>query len=66
LAGSGDGSGLETQAGDAKLAPGAHLRRGDFEIGDILELPFGDGTFDVTLSTYDVCPLTDPHDHTHV
>jgi demethylmenaquinone methyltransferase/2-methoxy-6-polyprenyl-1,4-benzoquinol methylase len=29
-------------------------------LGDMLRLPFPDGAFDVVLSTYSTCPLTDP------
>jgi len=32
----------------------------EFKSGDILELPFEDGSFDVVLSTYSTCPLHDP------
>ena len=31
-----------------------------FRTGDILALPFADGTFDVVLSTYSMCPLYEP------
>ncbi len=31
-----------------------------FEVGDIFELPFDAGSFDVVLSTYSMCPLRDP------
>jgi len=31
-----------------------------FQTGDIVHLPFGDGEFDVVLSTYSMCPLYDP------
>lgn len=31
-----------------------------FQIGDILNLPFADGSFDVVLSTYSMCPLSHP------
>lgn len=34
--------------------------RATFETGDMVHLPFEDGTFDVTLSTYSLCPLYDP------
>jgi demethylmenaquinone methyltransferase / 2-methoxy-6-polyprenyl-1,4-benzoquinol methylase len=30
------------------------------QIGDILDLPFEDSTFDVVLSTYSLCPVYDP------
>ena len=32
----------------------------DFRTGDMVHLPFGDGAFDVVLSTYSLCPLYDP------
>lgn len=31
-----------------------------FQCGDILHLPFADGSFDALLSTYSLCPLYDP------
>ncbi|MDH3292404.1 MAG: class I SAM-dependent methyltransferase [Gemmatimonadota bacterium] len=31
-----------------------------FGVGDLLHLPFADGTFDVALSTYSLCPVSDP------
>lgn len=34
--------------------------RVDFKTGDILALPFADGSFDCVLSTYSICPLYDP------
>jgi ubiquinone/menaquinone biosynthesis C-methylase UbiE len=34
--------------------------RTSFLVGDILHLPYPEATFDVVLSTYSVCPLTDP------
>jgi len=36
--------------------------RVDFRSGDMLALPFADGTFDCVLSTYSVCPLFRPED----
>lgn len=38
-------------------ASGAPVR---LVMGDIVRLPFRDGTFDVVLSTYSTCPLEDP------
>ena len=32
----------------------------DFDRGDMLALPYADASFDAVLSTYSVCPLTDP------
>lgn len=32
----------------------------DFRTGDMVHLPFDDGSFDVVLSTYSLCPLYDP------
>lgn len=32
----------------------------EFKTGDILDLPFEDNSFDVVLSTYSMCPLSDP------
>ena len=34
--------------------------RVEFQTGDIVQLPFDDGEFDVVLSTYSLCPLYDP------
>lgn len=31
-----------------------------FDVGDMTALPFEDASFDVTLSTYSLCPLWDP------
>ena len=31
-----------------------------FQTGDILQLPYPDGSFDVVLSTYSLCPVYDP------
>jgi len=31
-----------------------------FRTGDLTQLPFGDGQFDVVLSTYSLCPVGDP------
>lgn len=36
--------------------------RVEFRTGDILALPFADGSFDVVLSTYSMCPLYRPAD----
>ena len=32
----------------------------EYRAGDMLDLPFDDGSFDVVLSTYSLCPLYDP------
>jgi len=34
--------------------------RVEFHVGDMLSLPFDDGTFDAVLSTYSLCPVHDP------
>jgi demethylmenaquinone methyltransferase/2-methoxy-6-polyprenyl-1,4-benzoquinol methylase len=34
--------------------------RTEFATGDILDLPFQDGSFDVVLSTYSLCPVIEP------
>lgn len=34
--------------------------RMSFQSGDILELPYADGSFDAVLSTYSLCPIYDP------
>lgn len=36
------------------------LDRATFVTGDVLDMPFPDGRFDVVLSTYSACPLYDP------
>lgn len=46
--------------GEERVAAKGLRERVSFEIGDILHMPFPDGRFDVVLSTYSVCPLTDP------
>ncbi|MEJ2721400.1 MAG: class I SAM-dependent methyltransferase [bacterium] len=32
----------------------------EFRTGNVIDLPFDDGAFDVVLSTYSLCPLYDP------
>jgi ubiquinone/menaquinone biosynthesis C-methylase UbiE len=44
----------------AKAARAGLTARLDFKTGDMLRLPFADGTFDAVLSTYSICPLFDP------
>ena len=34
--------------------------RAAFQTGDMVNLPFDDGTFDIVLSTYSLCPVYDP------
>ena len=34
--------------------------RAVFQTGDMVQLPFDDGSFDAVLSTYSLCPLYDP------
>lgn len=41
------------------LAAGVETRL-TFRTGDLLDLPFGDGSFDAVLSTYSLCPVYDP------
>lgn len=36
------------------------LDRLEFHTGDMLQLPFDEGSFDAVLSTYSACPLYDP------
>jgi ubiquinone/menaquinone biosynthesis C-methylase UbiE len=36
------------------------LENVDFQVGDMVRLPFGDNRFDAVLSTYSLCPLYDP------
>lgn len=43
-----------------KAARKGLLDRLTFQTGDITRLPFADGSFDVVLSTYSLCPLRDP------
>lgn len=43
-----------------KMAEAGYLERVEFRIGDMIDLPFEDCSFDVALSTYSMCPLYDP------
>lgn len=43
-----------------KAAEAGVAERVRFQTGDMLDLPFTDGSFDVVLSTYSMCPLYDP------
>lgn len=43
-----------------RAAAAGLLPRMAFGVGDLLHLPFPDGTFDVALSTYSLCPVSDP------
>jgi len=43
-----------------KMEAAGLLERAEFRIGDMIDLPFEDGSFDVALSTYSMCPLYDP------
>lgn len=44
-----------------KKARQAQIRdRIEFQVGDLLNLPFEDNSFDVVLSTYSLCPVHDP------
>lgn len=44
-----------------KKVAGSELEdRVETHVGDMLALPFADDAFDVTLSTYSMCPLYDP------
>ena len=43
-----------------KIAASAHPDQFEFRTGDMADLPFPDNSFDVTLSTYSLCPLHDP------
>ena len=45
---------------DERLTAAGLRHRVSLQIADILHMPFDDGQFDVVLSTYSVCPLTDP------
>jgi ubiquinone/menaquinone biosynthesis C-methylase UbiE len=40
-------------------AQGVHDRI-ELQTGDLIHLPFADGSFDVVLSTYSLCPVYDP------
>jgi ubiquinone/menaquinone biosynthesis C-methylase UbiE len=44
----------------ARAARTSQRARVSLTLGDMLRLPFLDGRFDVVLSTYSACPLTDP------
>lgn len=50
-------AGMLTVARDRMAGVRMHA---DFLIGDMLHLPFADGRFDTVLSTYSLCPVTDP------
>jgi len=43
-----------------KVAEAGLLDRVAFQTGDLVDLPFEDGRFDVVLSTYSLCPVYDP------
>ena len=43
-----------------KIAGERLQERATFATGDMVQLPFADGQFDVVLSTYSLCPLYDP------
>ena len=43
-----------------KAAQAQVLERVEIKVGDMLELPFEDNSFDVALSTYSMCPVYDP------
>jgi len=43
-----------------KVARENRRERVTFQTGDMINLPFDDGSFDVVLSTYSLCPLYDP------
>lgn len=43
-----------------RLAAADLSERADFQVGDMGSLPFENGRFDAALSTYSLCPVTDP------
>lgn len=43
-----------------KLAQAELLERASLQTGDMHALPFADASFDVVLSSYSLCPLTNP------
>jgi demethylmenaquinone methyltransferase/2-methoxy-6-polyprenyl-1,4-benzoquinol methylase len=43
-----------------RAASAGVLSQLDFRVGDMLDLPFDDNSFDIVLSTYSMCPLYDP------
>jgi len=43
-----------------KIEQQGYRDRVTFRTGDILDLPFADGAFDVVLSTYSLCPVYSP------
>ncbi len=51
--------GMLTVARDKLTAAGLGGRV-EYRVGDILALPFDNDSFDVVLSTYSMCPLTEP------
>lgn len=55
-----DLSGAMLDVARGKVAGAGWQDRIAFETGDMVHLPFGDGVFDVALSTYSLCPLYDP------
>ncbi len=48
------------EVGRARAEAAGLASRMEFHTGDLLHLPFGDGAFDVVLSTYSLCPVYDP------
>jgi len=48
------------QCARQKIAQAGLLDRAAFQAGDLVDLPFDTGSFDVVLSTYSLCPVYDP------
>jgi len=48
------------EVGRARAQAAGLSDRMELRTGDILQLPFPDGAFDVVLSTYSLCPIYDP------
>lgn len=53
------GNGMLNVAKDRAVTAGVRERL-EFQTGNMLDLPFADGSFDAVLSTYSICPLHDP------
>lgn len=48
------------ESAERKAKPAGLQERLHLQIGDMLHLPFEEGTFDAVISTYSACPVADP------